>query len=322
MEKITISTLLQRELKRYSDRGLGLIFGIVWGLLLLKFVPPFARFIWPIALNFIAQYEVERWKFIFYFTWLFNCTWYFFINLCFCLIYKLEWKIFERSRVHNEPWPWKVNQKEWRKQLNKTLKVIFLNNFVIIPSLVLMQAQIFGTESTYSFEIEELPDAKTFFLQTTFCMLLEDFLFTLSHRLLHIPFFYKRVHKQHHQYNISIGICAEYAHPIEFVFGNSIPFAIPCLILGRKMHAFTYLLWNVYRVANTVYGHSGYEFDWVFSDLLPFMATARYHDFHHSHNVGNYSGSFIFWDIIFEWNKDYYKHYAKIEQQSKQTKTE
>lgn len=101
-------------------------------------------------------------------------------------------------------------------------------------------------------------------------MMAEDFIFTLSHRMLHLPFFYKRFHKWHHKYNVSVGICAEYAHPFEFIFGNSLPFALPCMILGSKMHVFTYIVWATYRVANTVYGHSGYDFDWVFSDLLPF----------------------------------------------------
>eukprot|EP00347_Sterkiella_histriomuscorum_P005199 403357512 len=102
--------------------------------------------------------------------------------------------------------------------------------------------------------------------------------------IFHTPFFYKRFHKIHHQYTISVGICAEYCHPVEFIFGNSIPFTIPCLLLGAKMHAYTYMLWGAFRVANTVLGHSGYDFPFIFSELLPFNSTTSYHDYHHSAN--------------------------------------
>lgn len=139
--------------------------------------------------------------------------------------------------------------------------------------------------------------------------MIEDAAFTTTHRIFHIPFFYKRFHKIHHTYTYSVGICAEYCHPVEFIFGNSIPFIIPCWILGRRMHAYTYLLWGTYRIANTVIGHSGYDFPLNFSELLPFTSSTTYHDYHHSANVGNYSGAFILWDTVFNWNKDFFKSY-------------
>jgi sterol desaturase/sphingolipid hydroxylase (fatty acid hydroxylase superfamily) len=54
-------------------------------------------------------------------------------------------------------------------------------------------------------------------------ILLEEVLFYYSHRLLHWKRIYKYVHKQHHDFKAPIGIAAEYAHPIEFVFGNLLP---------------------------------------------------------------------------------------------------
>jgi len=157
-------------------------------------------------------------------------------------------------------------------------------------------------------------------------MMAEDFFFTISHRILHTPYFYTKIHKWHHQYSMAVGICAEYAHPIEYIIGNTLPFGLSCMILGKSMHVYTYLIWATYRIANTVYGHSGYEFPWQFSDLLPFNTPTQYHDFHHSHNVGNYAGSFMVWDYVFNWNTDYFKHYTELERdiipiQEKKTKS-
>lgn len=53
-------------------------------------------------------------------------------------------------------------------------------------------------------------------------------------------------------------------------------------------------------------GHCGYDFSWSPYRLIPFSTSAAYHDFHHSHNVGNYSSFFSFWDTLFGCNNDYY----------------
>ena len=40
-------------------------------------------------------------------------------------------------------------------------------------------------------------------------------------RMLHHPFLYKRVHKQHHEWTAPIGIAALYSHPVEQLSVNS-----------------------------------------------------------------------------------------------------
>ena len=44
-----------------------------------------------------------------------------------------------------------------------------------------------------------------------------------------------------------------------------------------------------------------------------------YHDYHHSTNVGNYSGFFSFWDTICGTNQHYYKAIAKEEEEKIKT---
>lgn len=52
-------------------------------------------------------------------------------------------------------------------------------------------------------------------------------------------------------------------------------------------------------VAATIDAHSGYEFPWNPYRCLPMASSATYHDFHHSKNVGNFSGAFTYLDYIF-----------------------
>ena len=52
-----------------------------------------------------------------------------------------------------------------------------------------------------------------------------------AHRALHHPWIYAYIHKRHHEYKSVISIASEYAHPIEFIFSNAIPFTMVCTVL-------------------------------------------------------------------------------------------
>lgn len=71
-------------------------------------------------------------------------------------------------------------------------------------------------------------------------MFLEDTCFYFSHRSLHTPWLYGKIHKVHHTYNHSISFTADYAHPLEFLFGNIVPVSMGTLVLGEKIHLFTF----------------------------------------------------------------------------------
>ena len=72
----------------------------------------------------------------------------------------------------------------------------------------------------YTFSMEEVPckflvDLATLTIvwQVTLFMLAEDFTFYWLHSTLHHPKLYW-IHKNHHEYNRTISITAEYSHPI------------------------------------------------------------------------------------------------------------
>lgn len=139
-------------------------------------------------------------------------------------------------------------------------------------------------------------------------MLAEDTLFYWTHRVLHLPMFYTRFHKKHHEYTDNVSIASEYAHPVENIFGNLLPSSIGIQLLGDRIHLVSALIWIFIRIAKTTDAHSGYEFPFSAFRLLPFALSAANHDFHHTHNVGNYGSFLVLWDTFMETNRDYLHH--------------
>lgn len=185
---------------------------------------------------------------------------------------------------------------------------MLLFNANVLPVAVYLVLDYFQVLEQHSMSMEDLPDAKTLALTITLFMVVEDFLFYFTHRLLHWRLIYPYIHKMHHTHGTTVGIAAEYAHPIEFLFSNMLPTSAGPALLGGNVHLLTVLAWYVIRFGETLDGHCGYEFSWSPFRLIPFSGSAEYHDFHHSANVGNYGSFFSIWDSVFGTNKVFYEH--------------
>ena len=236
------------------------------------------------------------------------------------IVYKMRLGFFEQYKVHNEPWPWDENYEEWRAFLKKTMWTLFINIALIFPASITLRQYMFKWEVKFSFEIEDIPDPITLFLQIAFCFVVEDFLFHITHRLSHHRLVYGWMHKKHHEYKTTISIAAEYAHPLDYLFTQLIPSSVGTNILGPRIHVFAVFVWYMVRVSETADGHSGYDFPWSIFRVMPFNTSAAYHDYHHLHNVGNYSSIFRLWDTVFGTNKHFYKHLDDIDKDSQKKK--
>jgi methylsterol monooxygenase len=73
--------------------------------------------------------------------------------------------------------------------------------------------------------------------------LFNDITFYWTHRLLHTKTLY-RFHKQHHEFTGTVGIAAEYAHPIEVVLSNLIPSLGGVIFFGCH-HPLVVITWLV-----------------------------------------------------------------------------
>lgn len=117
-----------------------------------------------------------------------------------------------------------------------------------------------------------------FFARLVACLFIGDAAFYISHATLHLPGLYEHIHKQHHMFKITCSVAAEYAAPLELIFGNIfVVLAGPAIF---KFHAVVWCVFLALAIHSTTMSHSGY---WYLSRNLWF------HDHHHRVNIGNYS---------------------------------
>jgi methylsterol monooxygenase/4-alpha-methyl-delta7-sterol-4alpha-methyl oxidase len=223
-------------------------------------------------------------------------------NSFFTLLYILENPLIESWKISKEPWPWKSDPL-FKDKLIKVLKSFLLNNTIVIIPLSLLQ----GLRVNYLTRPEDFPSLSINFFQILFFILVEDCLFYWSHRILHSAYLYKNIHKQHHEFNISISVASEYSHPLEFFIGNIVPVgAGPFIlrVLSIDVHILTWFLWITFRSFHTSEGHSGYNLPFSPFRFLPFGVSSRFHDDHHLKNLGNFGSMLVFWDSICGTNQE------------------
>lgn len=117
----------------------------------------------------------------------------------------------------------------------------------------------------------KLPSLSQFIWHFIIIVSVEEIGFYYSHRLFHQPYFYRHVHKIHHEFTAPIGLASLYCHPIEFVVANWLPAILGPVIV--QAHLATTIAWLTIAGVQTTISHCGYH--------LPFLPSSEQHDYHH-----------------------------------------
>ena len=231
------------------------------------------------------------------------------VNLHYIAFYYFQWPWAEKYKDNNFPWPWNLKDHDFKAQLKDMMQTYIINQVFIFPPVFIAFLYLFPPDV----RTETLPSVGKFVFQLHVMIFIEDFFFYWCHRVLHLPYFYKWIHKKHHSQINTFTLSGVYTHWLEFVFGNLVSMLFGMVVFGPTLHVVTLNVYIISRNIGANTGHSGYSFPWMSFSAYPFSTSPVYHNFHHLKNIGNYSDNFILWDSIFKTNIDYMDKVEKAE---------
>lgn len=163
-------------------------------------------------------------------------------------------------------------------QVQHCMRVVLRNQALsaFIHILLLSLGRLAGGKPTYGFEAK-WPQLDQIALDVLVSICLREILFYYSHRILHLPSLYPKIHKVHHRFTAPIALAAQYAHPIEHLLANTLPIFIPPMIM--HCHVVSFWVFLAVELLETSTVHSGYDF---------LGGIAKKHDAHHEKFVINF----------------------------------
>ena len=127
-------------------------------------------------------------------------------------------------------------------------------------------------------------------------ILLHDTYFYWTHRFMHQPKLFGRLHKTHHLSHNPTPFAALSFHWTEALIEAGI---LPLAVFMLPLHPLTILLFFFFMLFFNALGHSGFEWwgkGFTKHWLGRWVNTSTHHNLHHRYTKGNYGLYFIFWD--------------------------
>ncbi|MBC7941721.1 MAG: sterol desaturase family protein [Chitinophagaceae bacterium] len=123
-----------------------------------------------------------------------------------------------------------------------------------------------------------------------------DFYFYWTHRLLHTPWWFRRVHGVHHRSRSPSPWAAYSFHPVEAAVNGLVT---PLALAVAPLHYSVLLLFAAHQIMRNTHGHAavevlprGFARHWLGRHLT----TTTHHHLHHETAQGNYGLWFTWWD--------------------------
>ena len=131
------------------------------------------------------------------------------------------------------------------------------------------------------------------FLSGFILSLLHDLYFYITHRLLHIPWMYRRFHSIHHA-SIQPSPWASFSfHPVESVI-EALP--IPLFSLILPLHPVVIISYLTLMTLSAIINHLGFEV--MPLKLQRWLISGTHHSSHHRNFNSNYGLFYTFWDRL------------------------
>jgi len=143
------------------------------------------------------------------------------------------------------------------------------------------------------------PSTWTLLLQAVLSLLMYDVSFYAGHRLMHsVPALHSSIHAKHHSHGANIRAIDGVRHT--FIDGT---FDVLCSVVALRVvgsHPLARCLHNMVATYLIAEAHSGYDFPWSPSRVIPgrVLLTPREHHAHHDRADVNYSKFFTLWDRL------------------------
>jgi sterol desaturase/sphingolipid hydroxylase (fatty acid hydroxylase superfamily) len=189
-----------------------------------------------------------------------------------------------------------------RREVIASLRSIVV--FGIVAALVVFAA--LGGHTRLYPRVEEHGWA-WFFASIALAVAVHDAYFYWTHRLIHHPRLFRRVHRAHHR-STSPTPWAAYSFGVMEAFVQA---GIgPLVVCTIPMHPAAFLLFMTWQVSFNVFGHCGYEiFPRWFLDTWAgrVLNTPTHHALHHEKFRGNYGLYFNVWDRLMGTNHPDYR---------------
>ncbi len=145
-----------------------------------------------------------------------------------------------------------------------------------------------------------------FLFSLIFMFILHDAYFYWSHRLLHVKWLMRRIHRVHHRSHNPSPWSSFAFHPLEAVIQYGI---VPLVVLLLPLHPLAIIIFALGMTVITVIGHIGYELypaGMTRHPVLGLLNTSTHHNMHHRYVHCNYGLYFNLWDRLMDTNHHRY----------------
>lgn len=207
--------------------------------------------------------------------------------LFYLVLYKWKAKTFAHKRIQHS----NITSRQYRREIKFSIITLFI---YAVTGFIISELYANGLTVIY-FDIA-LYGNLYFFLSIFIMIFLHDTYFYWTHRLLHLPRFYNKIHITHHLSSNTSPWTALSFHPAEAFIQAAIA---PLIVIIMPTHPIALFIFLFYSVVINIMGHSGFQLFPYNNRFLKWNwwnNSSKQHNEHHLYAKDNYGLYFTFWD--------------------------